>query len=76
MWMRRGKWKMIYAFVYEELELYDIENDISEEHNLVSQYPELAERMKQAAFQWLEDTDAPRLVPNPNFNPADELPYR
>ena len=76
MWMRRGKWKMIYAFVDEELELYDIENDISEEHNLVSQYPELAERMKQAAFQWLEDTDAPRLVPNPNFNPADELPYR
>jgi arylsulfatase A-like enzyme len=75
-WMRRGKWKMIYAFVDETVELYNIENDISEEHNLVSQYPELAAEMQAAAFQWLEDTDAPRMVPNPDFNPAEELNYR
>lgn len=76
MWMRRGKWKMIYAFVDETVELYDIENDISETKNLAADYPELAEEMKAAAFQWLEKTDAPRLKPNPDFNPADELDYR
>ena len=76
MWVRRGKWKMIYAFVDEELELYDIENDISEEHNLVSQYPELAEELKAAAFQWLDDTDAPRMEPNPDFDPSAEEDYK
>jgi arylsulfatase A-like enzyme len=76
MWMRRGKWKMIYAFVDEELELYDIENDISEAHHLVAQYPELAEELKAAAFQWLEDTDAPRMEPNPDFDPAVEEDYK
>lgn len=76
MTMRRGKWKMIYAFIDEVVELYDIENDISEEHNLVSDYPELAEEMTAAAFQWLDDTDAPRLKPNPDFNLKEELPYR
>ncbi len=76
MWMRRGKWKMIYAFVDDVVELYDIENDLSEEHNLASERPELAEEMKAAAFRWLEETDAPRMIPNPDFNPAQELNYR
>lgn len=76
MWMRRGKWKMIYAFVDETVELYDIENDISEIKNLASEYPELADEMKAAAFQWLEKTDAPRLEPNPDFKPEKELSYR
>jgi len=76
MWLRRGKWKMIYAFVDETVELYDIENDISETKNLAADYPELADDMKAAAFQGLEKTDAPRLEPNPDFNPEEELSYR
>ena len=67
---------MIYAFVDDGVELYDIENDLSEEHNVASERPELAEEMKAAAFWWLEETDAPRMIPNPDFNPAQELNYR
>jgi arylsulfatase A-like enzyme len=47
--LRKGKWKLIYFHKYSTLELYDLDADIGEQHNLVASYPkkvkELAELM-------------------------------
>lgn len=45
--VRMGKWKMIWKNIKKGnkgVELYDLEGDIKEEHNIMSQHPELLEK--------------------------------
>lgn len=45
----------------EHFELYDLVNDPAESTNIIEQYPEIAARMKEALFEWLntvEDSQA------------------
>ncbi len=66
--IRKGKYKLLTYFEDNQLELYDLENDISETTNLVDSLPEKAEELHQQLLQWREKTNAP--VPaelNPDF---------
>ena len=47
--MRVGNWKLVAKGPAGEWELYDIDRDRSEMHNLASQQPE---RVKQMVAQW------------------------
>ncbi|MBA6153247.1 arylsulfatase [Gelidibacter maritimus] len=45
--VRMGKWKMIWKNIKggnKEVELYDLETDIREEHNIMDQHPEMLEK--------------------------------
>lgn len=45
--VRMGKWKMIWKNIKKgntEIELYDLENDVREEHNIMDQHPEMREK--------------------------------
>ena len=43
--VRVGDWKAIYTPAVQKLELYDLSNDIGEEHDLASAHKDVAERM-------------------------------
>jgi arylsulfatase A-like enzyme len=43
--LRKGKWKLLSAVPVDQWELYDMETDRSECHNLAEEYPDLVESM-------------------------------
>jgi len=70
----RGRWKLLWLFEDDSLQLYDVENDIGETTPLQGEHPEIAASLHDDLKQWLEETKAP--IPtalNPAFGPgADE----
>lgn len=67
--VRLGRWKLIEYFAPERIELYDLNQDIGETHNLASEQPEMVERLRQDLLQWRERTGAAMPEPNPRFDP-------
>jgi arylsulfatase A-like enzyme len=67
--LRSGKFKFIYHFEDKGEELFDIENDISEQKNIAAQYPHIAKAMKKQLLQWLKQMKTKPPVINPKYNP-------
>ncbi len=44
--IKKGDWKLIEFYEYDETELYNTQNDISEKNNLIKTYPEKADSLK------------------------------
>jgi arylsulfatase A-like enzyme len=69
--VRMGNWKLIEYFEDGELELYNLQDDVSEKYNVVQQYPEITRNLLNIMLQWRKLTGAP--VPtqrNPDYNPV------
>ena len=49
--VREGKWKLI-SSKKNELELYNLEDDLSEQSNLLSEYPEKVATLKSKYLKW------------------------
>ena len=62
--IREGKYKLIHFYDDDSVELYDVVNDLSEEHDLSDELPEIADQMKAHLVSWLESSGArmPRLL--------------
>ncbi|MFC1498110.1 sulfatase [Verrucomicrobiota bacterium] len=67
--IRRGDWKLIHLLESGEYELYHTGNDIGEKNNVVAENSALAKEMNSRVLKWLEDTNAPRMLPNPEYDP-------
>lgn len=63
---RNGRWKML-AADGTPLELFDVESDVGEEHNLLAEQPEQAAALATALKAWLAEPRQP-------FGQADSLP--
>jgi arylsulfatase len=50
--IRDGKWKLVAKGAQGEWELYDIETDRSEMHNLAEQHPQLVEKLGKQWNEW------------------------
>ena len=50
--VRDGQWKYLVHLDGSREQLYDLDADISESHNVADRYPEIAERLRQAVFEW------------------------
>ena len=57
--IRKGKWKLIQYFEQGELELYDLENDISESENLAESRPEKRDELMDELANWQMMVKAP-----------------
>ncbi|SEN27595.1 sulfatase [Paenibacillus sp. OV219] len=66
--VREGDYKLIEFFEDGRLELYNLRTDLSEEHNIAKQQPELAERLHQKLRGWRERIEAEIPVGNPAFS--------
>lgn len=49
--IRMGKWKAVKNNIYKDknatIELYDIENDLGEEHNIAAEHPDIIKKVKE-----------------------------
>ena len=58
--VRQGKWKLIYFYETGKKELYDIPADISEQHNLAQQHPEVVKALSANLGEFLRSSGAQR----------------
>jgi arylsulfatase A-like enzyme len=69
--VRRGDWKLIHLFDSGENELFHTGDDINEAKDISSQNPEIVKELKDIAFKWMDETDAPRMTINPDYMPQN-----
>ncbi len=68
--VRRGKWKLHYFFEDQRVELYDLENDLGEQENLASTYPQMVGQLMDELKSWWGSTGADLpLGLNPEYDP-------
>jgi arylsulfatase A-like enzyme len=68
--IRMGRYKLIEFFEFGQLELYDLEQDSLESHNIALEKPEVTAKLFERMQAWRKETNAP--VPtelNPEFDP-------
>jgi arylsulfatase A-like enzyme len=67
--VRSEDWKLIEFFGEKaRMELFDLKNDPEETHNLVSEKPETAQRLRQLLHDHLDSIGAQMATPNPNVD--------
>jgi hypothetical protein len=54
------------------LELYNLREDLSESHNLVSKLPGKAEELRQKLQSWRVENHAQMPSPNPEYDPDSQ----
>ena len=70
--IRKGDWKLIYHHTDQELELFNLKEDIAESSNLVKENPELAKKMAKELSDFLRETDAGMPV---DAESGEKIPY-
>ena len=65
--IRDKEWKLIKSYEYNTLELYNLENDISESMDLSKQYPDIVNNLHDQLLNWQQEVEA--VIPdlNPNY---------
>jgi len=64
--VRRGPWKLIEFFEDGRLELYNLEDDLSEARDLAADMPERVGQLHKKLLAWRDEVDAKLPSPNPN----------
>jgi arylsulfatase A-like enzyme len=70
--VRAGDWKLIEFFEDMHVELYNLREDIGEQHDLAEKKPEKAEELRARLHQWRESLDARMPRPNTRRKPEPE----
>ncbi len=65
--VRQGDWKLIRFYASGRRELYNLAEDLSEQHDLADQMPEKVRQLDQVLSEWLESVGAKMPRPNPNY---------
>ncbi|MFC1761414.1 sulfatase [Planctomycetota bacterium] len=55
--VRTNKWKLHYSESQDRVELFDVQADIEEEHNLASTHPRIAAAFVDRYRQWIKDNN-------------------
>lgn len=69
--MRKGKWKLLHYYEDNRLELYNLEEDIGEQNNLIDTYPEKTQCLYQVLKIWRKQVNAKLPRQNPDFIPEN-----
>jgi len=67
--VRCGDYKLIEFFEDGRLELYNLREDVSEEHNIAEGNPEITKQLKEMLVDWREKVEAKIPEPNPDYKP-------
>lgn len=57
--IRSGPWKLLKFYETSDLQLYNLQEDIGEEHDLADSRPQQRDKLKRQLEEWLEKTEAP-----------------
>lgn len=69
--VRDGNWKLIRRLEDNTSLLFKTDSDIGESTDVSDDHPDQAASLNAAAMKWLDDLDARRMVPNPEYDPAN-----
>jgi arylsulfatase A-like enzyme len=64
--IRAGTWKLVELDESDEVELYDLRDDIGERNELSARHPETKARLLAALHAWQRELGARKATPNPN----------
>ncbi len=67
--IRSGDWKLIYWYKNQKIELYNLAEDIGEQHNLAEKHPEKVTELASRLGSYLQSVNAMR----PSFKSTGEL---
>ncbi len=65
--VRKGDYKLIHFFEDDRLELYNLLNDMGEQHNLATELPDVATELHRELWNWIESVNAQIPQPNPDW---------
>ena len=68
--MRRGNWMLLEYYDAAQVELYDLNGDVAEGHDLAARFPQRVTNMRTALADWRKRMNAQENRPNPNFDPV------
>jgi arylsulfatase A-like enzyme len=67
--VRTGRYKLIDYYGCQDVELYDLESDLREQHDRSAEAPARVHRLQKMHADWRERVDAVMPTPNPDFDP-------
>ena len=67
--VRSGKWKLIETFEDNQVQLFDLTEDLAETTDVASKHPEVVQQLKETLDQWRTELNAP--IPD-TLNPEYE----
>ena len=62
---------MIRSLEDESYQLYNTDQDIAETKDRALNYSRIGETLSDEAMAWLDEIDAPRMTPNPEYEAPD-----
>jgi arylsulfatase A-like enzyme len=66
--IRKGDYKLIHYYEYDNFKLFNLRDDLSEKNDLAQKMPEQAKQLHAELMAWVKDTNAPvPNKPNPKF---------
>ncbi len=68
--IRKGKWKLIHYYEDDHNELYNLDSDPEEQHDVSSENLDLTDRLWYQLSQWLEENDAKYPIQDPQYDSA------
>lgn len=68
--IRKGDYKLIEFFEAEEVELYNLSEDLSETTDISQHMPEKASELLADLQHWRDSVNAQMMGPNPDYDPA------
>ena len=68
--IRLDQWKLIYNYKTREKELYDIEHDLGEAHDLAAEHPDVVRRLSRELGRTLRRMDAQRPIEKASGKPC------
>ncbi|MBI1313417.1 sulfatase-like hydrolase/transferase [bacterium] len=69
--IRRGDYKLIEYFENQTVQLFNLSNDLAEQHDLAQQEPETAARLRDRLHGWRTQVSARMMERNPDYRPED-----
>ena len=70
--MRQGDWKLVAYYEDDRVELYNLQDDVSERRDLSDKMPERAAAMREAMDAWRTRMGVPTTLPrNPEYRPRE-----
>jgi arylsulfatase A-like enzyme len=66
--IRQGDYKLIEFYQDSHVELYDLKNDLREQHDLARQRPRQAAELRQKLASWREAVGAQMMTANPQYD--------
>ena len=66
--VRSGPWRLIEFYENDAIELYDLNADPGENHNLAGVQPGIAEKLHQQLDSWRATVNAQMPIPNPDHD--------